>query len=162
MTPQDIYSLLDQSQIKYEVIHHPAVLTTDEADHYVKGYSFARTKNLFLRTHNRKNYFLYVLLENNRFNEKNFRQLVNTSRLSFASPEELTQILGIEPGMVSPLNLLNDQQHQVQLVISRQVLLDNKLIGVHPNINTQTVILETISMLQLLKSRGVTVQVIDD
>ena len=54
MTPQQIYQLLNDNKIEYQVVHHPAVFTTDEADQYVQNYSFARTKNLFLHTHNRK------------------------------------------------------------------------------------------------------------
>ena len=76
MDPQQIYQLLNLNGIKYQSIHHPAVLTTDEADQYVQDYSFARTKNLFLHTHNRKKYFLYVLPENKRFNEKRDRKSV--------------------------------------------------------------------------------------
>lgn len=161
MDPQQIYQLLNLNGIKYQSIHHPAVLTTDEADQYVQDYSFARTKNLFLHTHNRKKYFLYVLPENKRFNEKSFRQVVKTSRLSFASPDELNQILGMAPGMVSPFNLLNDQSHQVSLIVEQEVLKMNKLIGVHPNTNTQTVILETADLLALLKKVGASIQIIN-
>jgi Ala-tRNA(Pro) deacylase len=162
MTPQEIYQLLNKMQIKYQVVHHPAVLTTAEADRYVKNYSFAKTKNLFLRTNNRKHYFLYVLMEDDRFNEKSFRQSVGTSRLSFASPDELSAKLNVEPGMVSPFNLLNDTTHQIPLIVSQQVLLDNELIGVHPNDNTQTVILKTADLLNLLKTNETQIKVIND
>lgn len=161
MNPQQIYQLLNHNEIEYQLVHHPAVLTTDEADRYVQDYSFARTKNLFLHTHNRKEYFLYVLPENKRFNEKSFRQTVKTSRLSFASPDELNQILGVAPGMVSPFNLLNDRYHQVSLIVDQEVLKMNKLIGVHLNTNTQTVILKTADLLALLKKVGTSIQIIN-
>ncbi|MBD7895241.1 prolyl-tRNA synthetase associated domain-containing protein [Limosilactobacillus sp. Sa3CUN2] len=162
MNPQQIYQLLDKAKINYEVIHHPVVFTSAEADRYVEKYSFARTKNLFLRTHNRKSYFLYVLLENNQFVEKTFRQAVGTSRLSFVSLIELKQILGIEPGSVSPFNLLNDQDKQVKLIVSRQVLVDNDLIGVHPNDNTQTIILRTTDLLKFLECNKINTRIIND
>ena len=162
MTPQNIYHLLDKLKIEYQVVHHPAVLTTAEADRYVRDYSFAKTKNLFLRTSNRKYYFLYVLMEDDRFNEKSFRQSVGTSRLSFASPDELSAKLNVEPGMVSPFNLLNDTIHQIPLIVSQRVLSDNELIGVHPNDNTQTVILKTNDLMGLLKANGTPLKVIDD
>ena len=162
MTPQNIYHLLDNLKIEYQVVHHPAVLTTAEADRYVKNYSFAKTKNLFLRTSNRKHYFLYVLMEDDRFNEKSFRQTVGTSRLSFASSDELSAKLNVEPGMVSPFNLLNDMTHQIPLIVSQRVLSDNELIGVHPNDNTQTVILKTTDLMELLKANETPLKVIDD
>lgn len=161
MTPREIYQLLNDNKIAYQSVNHPAVFTTAEADQYVQGYSFARTKNLFLHTHNRQNYFLYVLPANSRFNEKAFRQVVGTSRLSFASPDEMKQILGVTPGMVSPFNLLNDQQHRVSLIIAQEVLKGERLIGVHPNTNTQTVILKTTDLLTLLKRAGIDVQIIN-
>lgn len=162
MKAQDIYRLLGQNKINYQIVHHPPVFTSNEADRYVKPYNFARTKNLFLRTNNHQDYYLYVLLEHNRFNEKQFRHAVGSSRLSFASPDELRQVVGIEPGSVSPLNLLNEQQHQVPLVISRSVLTANQYIGIHPNINTETVILKTADLLDLLKKQGIKVQIITD
>lgn len=161
MTPQQIYQLLNDNKIEYQVVHHPAVFTTDEADQYVQNYSFARTKNLFLHTHNRKNYFLYILPEDKRFDEKSFRQAVGSSRLSFASSDEMSQILNVTPGMVSLFNLFNDRQHQVSLIITQEVLKMNELIGVHPNTNTQTVILKTTDLLALLKKIGTTIQIVD-
>lgn len=100
-------------------------------------------------------------LKNKRFNEKSFRQTVKTSRLSFASPDELNQILGVAPGMVSPFNLLNDRYHQVSLIVDQEVLKMNKLIGVHPNTNTQTVILKTADLLALLKKVSTSIQIIN-
>lgn len=73
----------------------------------------------------------------------------------------MSQILNVTPGMVSPFNLFNDRQHQVSLIITQEVLKMNELIGVHPNTNTQTVILKTTDLLALLKKIGTTIQIVD-
>ena len=48
MNSEEILSMLDQQQIDYQVVNHPAVYTAEEADKYTADYHFARAKNLFL------------------------------------------------------------------------------------------------------------------
>jgi Ala-tRNA(Pro) deacylase len=157
MTNQ-ILVLLKERQIPYQLINHPPVYTAVEADRYVNGYDFARAKNLFLRS--RQGFFLIMLPDNLRLNMRQLKTQLGTSRLSFARPDELKKILAIVPGAVSPFNLINDYDHQVTLVIARQ-LLENPLIGCHPNDNTKTVIVPVDSLLKLIKEWGNPVQILD-
>ena len=43
-----VYAKLDELNIPYDVVEHPAVYTTDEADVYIEGREGVRTKSLFL------------------------------------------------------------------------------------------------------------------
>jgi Ala-tRNA(Pro) deacylase len=48
------------------------------------------------------------------------------------------QFLGVRPGAVSPLTLVNDNNQDVQLVMD-QSLLDHTKINVHPLVNDKTI-----------------------
>lgn len=58
-------------------------------------------------------YYLYVLEENKRADLKFLARFLQVSHLSFASEEELQNILGLEKGSVTPLGILHDKQNLV-------------------------------------------------
>ena len=52
-------------------------------------------------------------------------------------------ILGLVPGAVSPLGLLNDHEFRAKFWLDRSFLDPPGLIGIHPNDNTAIVWLKT-------------------
>ncbi|WP_308558108.1 prolyl-tRNA synthetase associated domain-containing protein [uncultured Lactobacillus sp.] len=160
MNKQEILQKLDEEKIDYQVVNHPAVFTSEEADKYVKGYEFGRVKNLFLRTANKKHYYLVLIDENDRLDFKHFRDIAQTSRVSMASSDELEEKLGVTPGSVSPFGLLNNEEKDVELDVQKKILKD-EYIGVHPNDNTATVILKTEDLIDFLKNNGFEIRVLD-
>ena len=119
-------------------------------------YPDAEAKNLFVRD-GKKNYYLLVVKGNKRVNLKKFRRENGIGALSFASEQELTAVLGLTPGSVTPLCILNDTEHNVQCFIDKEFTEDAGLIGVHPNDNTATVWLKTRDLIDLIKENGNTV-----
>lgn len=150
-TPQ-IIKILKQRHIPYKLVHHPAVYTATQADQYVQGEQFIRTKNLFL-TSSHHQFFLVLLREDKRLDSHYFRQISHTSRISFASTNKLKELLDLIPGAVSPFGLLNNERHNVTLYIDKDVASAPN-IGCHPNDNTATIILPTQDLLQLLLAYG--------
>ena len=68
---------------------------------------------------------------------KKFGNLINTKNLTFGKETELKTILGLTPGSVSPLGLLNDQNGIVKLYIDKEIWYSN-IVNFHPNINTES------------------------
>lgn len=151
---------LQEQDIPFRTIRHPAVFTTEQADRYVQGERFIRTKNLFLTTSKHNHYHLVLIEEHKRLDIKRFRQQAGTPRLTFASPAELQTKLGLTPGSVSPFGLLNNRDHDVQLFVDRDVATATT-IGCHPNDNTMTTILATSDLLRFLRQAGYPAQIID-
>ena len=89
---------------------------------------------------------------------KAFRKAYGTKSLTFASPEELSAILGLIPGAVTPLGVLNDEERKVKLFLDREFLDAPGLIGVHPNDNTATVWMKTEDLIALVKEHGTEVE----
>lgn len=160
MNKREIYQYLERQHIQYEVTEHKAVYNMAEMSEVQLPYPDADAKNLFIRDDKRQNYYLITLKGNKRFDIKSFRKNQNTRPLSFATEEELKKYLGLIPGAVTPLGILNDIENKVQVYIDKEFLENSGLIGVHPNDNTATVWLKTEELINIIKKHGNTVNVI--
>ena len=98
---------------------------------------------------------------NKRINLKEFKKKYNTRNLTFASPEDLKNILNLTPGSVSPLGLLNDKEHKVIFYIDKELLNDNGIIGVHPNDNTATIWLKSNDLIDIIKEHKNLVNIVE-
>ena len=135
----DIFKILDELKIKYDVLEHQAVYTVEEAKQLEDMIEGLGCKNLFL-TDKKGNYFLFVLEENKKANLKELAKLLNVSKLTFGSEEALQEILGLEPGSVTPLSIINDKENKVLLIIDNDIVEEKILV--HPNTNTKTMSIE--------------------
>lgn len=132
----DIYEILEKLKISYEEVEHEPVFTVEQAAHIKQKLPGTGCKNLFL-TDKKGAYILAVLEESKRAKIKEIERTAGTSHLTFASPEELEEILSLEPGGVTPLGIIHDTACRVLLLIDRD-LQDKKLLF-HPDVNTRTV-----------------------
>ena len=131
----NLYEVLNKLDIKYEEVSHEKVMTVEEAKHIEEMIEGIGSKNLFL-TNKKGKYVLVLIHEDNQANIKSISKLVGIKHLSFAKPEELMEVLGLESGSVTPMGIINDQENKVLIVIGEE-LVDKKLL-VHPNVNTKT------------------------
>ena len=90
---------------------------------------------------------------------RKFRKNQQTRALSFASDEDLSKILGLIPGAVTPLGILNDDECKVKVFIDEE--LAGGLIGIHPNDNTATVWLQTMDLVKIIREHGNDVRIIN-
>ena len=136
MNKQQIYDFLKEQGIKFEAVEHKAVFNMAEMAEVTLPYPEADAKNLFVRDDKKRNYYLITVRGTKRVDLNEFRQKYGTRRLSFASDADLLAYLGLTPGSVTPLGLLNDAECKVQFCIDEEFLQPDALIGVHPNDNT--------------------------
>lgn len=61
--------------------------------------------------------------------------------------------LGLTPGSVSPLGLINDAKHAVTFVLDEDFLKIDQL-NVHPNVNTASVVIAVPDFLRLISELG--------
>lgn len=124
-------------------------------------YQNCDAKNLFVRDAKKQNYYLIVVKGDKKVNLKEFKQKYKTRSLSFANEKELLDILGLVPGSVSPLGILNDNERKVTVYIDYTLTLDEGIVGVHPNDNTATVWLKTIDLISIIKEHGNIVNIVE-
>ena len=153
MNKTDIYELLKGRNIWHEITEHKAVYNMAEVAEIEMPYPEADAKNLFVRDDKKRNYYLITVQGEKRVDLKQFALRHGTRKLSFASADDLMAILGLIPGAVTPLGLLNDDDKKVTFYLDSD-FLNGDLIGVHPNDNTATVWLKTTDLIALIKSHG--------
>ncbi len=157
----DIYALLDRHGIAYRRFDHPAVFTVEQS-HALRTADMPGkdTKNLFLRDEKGTRHFLVTVGHEKRVDIKALRKILNASKLSFGSPERLRAHLGVEPGSVTLLGLVNDPGHAVEFYIDR-ALWDAEGICCHPLVNTATLCIPHEGIVAFLQATGHEAHVIE-
>ncbi len=159
MKKAEIYQYLTGKGISYEVTEHGAVYNMEELAAVDLPYPECDAKNLFVRDDKKRNYYLITVKGEKRVNLKEFRKAHGLRNLSFASADDLMTIMGLIPGAVTPLGLLNDEEKKVVFYLDQE--LEDSLIGVHPNDNTATVWMQSKDLIMLLKEHGTEVNVVE-
>lgn len=152
MNKAETYQFLTEHGICYEVTEHKAVFNMEELDSVELPYPELDAKNLFVRDDKKKNYYLITVKGDKRVNLKEFRKAHGLRNLSFASPEDLMSIMGLTPGSVTPLGLLNDKEHKVRFYLDAD--FTDRLMGIHPNENTATVWIKSADLVRIIKEHG--------
>ena len=158
MNKEAVYALLRAQGIPFEVTEHGAVYTMAELKDVPLPYPEADAKNIFVRDDKKRQYYLLTGQGDKRVDLKAFRRAHGTRPLTCASAEELLSHLGLTPGAVSPMGLLNDASGTVAWYVD-EALLAGRRIGLHPNDNTATVWMPTQAMIDLARAHGNPVEV---
>ncbi len=150
---------LQNAGIDFEITEHQAVYNMEELDAVDLPYPDWDAKNLFVCDEKKRDYYLITVKGDKRVNLNEFRKAHGLKRLRFASEESLRELLGLIPGAVTPLGLLNDKQHCVRFFLDGE--FSGHKIGVHPNDNTATVWLQADDLVRLLEANGTDVEVVE-
>lgn len=152
LDPQQLFARLDQLGIAHRTVEHPPVFTVEEAKALRGNLPGHHIKNLFLRN-KKEEMWLVVALEDRAIDLKRLGEVLGAGRFSFGSADRLKRTLGVEPGSVTPLALINDQAHAVRLVLDRGVS-DGGPVNAHPLVNTMTTALSPADLLRFFAATG--------
>lgn len=131
----DPETFLEKHGIAFVRHEHPPLFTCEDAASLPMQVPGIPCKNLFLKGKKSKRLFLVILPASQRTDLKQFAQTAQEPAVSFASAETLKEVLGLEPGSVSPFGLLNDTKHVVTVYVDRAIH-EAPLVNFHPNRNT--------------------------
>jgi Ala-tRNA(Pro) deacylase len=155
----NIYQFLVDNDIEYERYDHPPVFTCEEADRLVPRLEATKTKNLFLRDRKGRRHFLVVVGFEKVVNLKAMASLLGVNRLAIASPERLSRLLGVMPGAVSILAVVNDKTKGVEVVVDEELWMAHS-IQCHPLVNTSTLVISRDSISRVLSTTGHQIQIL--
>ncbi len=127
---------------------HPPLRTVADAHAYWDGLDGAQVKNLFLKDAGGQ-LWLVVVPGDPRMDTKTMAGLIGAKRLSFASAELLREVLGVEPGAVTPLALMNDIARRVRAVLHAG-LMEAGSVLVHPLVNTASLQIAPAELLRFI------------
>ena len=142
-----VYDLLEELHIPYERVDHEEAASIEDCHNVDKLLGIQICKNLFLCNSQKTAFYLLLMPGEKKFLTKDLSKQIGSARLSFAGAEYMERFLNITPGSVSIMGLMNDREHQVKLLIDRDVLKDEYL-GCHPCINTSSLKLKVADILE--------------
>ncbi|TVQ10681.1 MAG: prolyl-tRNA synthetase associated domain-containing protein [Bacteroidetes bacterium] len=148
-----LYALLEELSISYEYYEHPPAPTIEEAVKYWKDVDATHCKNLFFRNHKGNRHYLVILDHRQELNIRDLEQRLKQGKLTFASPKRMMKYLGITPGSVSPLALINDTEKHVHVFLDES-LKESRTISFHPCINTASLVVTYKDFLRFLHHQG--------
>jgi Ala-tRNA(Pro) deacylase len=156
----DIYEFLLQNRIHYERYDHEAVFTCEQADRLDIKTTAAKTKNLFLRDRKGRRHFLVTVGDEKSVDIKGLEEVLNVKGLSFASSERLLEYLGLMPGSVTILSVLNDTSGRVEVIVDKDLWQYNT-IQCHPLVNTSTLVISRHDIERFLSLTGHAPKIMD-
>ncbi len=156
MNKQEVYAYLTAHGIAYEVMEHSAVHNMAEVEALSLPHPEWDAKNLFVRDDKRQVYCLITVRGDARVNLTAFRHARGLRPLTFASAEEMKELLSLTPGAVTPLGLMNDAAHRVRFFLD-DTFRGGK-IALHPNDNTATLWMDADDLMKLLQSLGISAE----
>ena len=131
------YGLLESLDIPFDRIDHEPAMTMEICEEIDAVLQAVICKNLFLCNRQQTAFYLLMLPGSKVFKTKDLSAQINSSRLSFATPEHMERLLDCTPGSASVLGLMNDREREVTLLIDEDVLKE-EYVGMHPCINTSS------------------------
>ena len=125
------FALLDELNIPYQRVEHDPADTMEDCAAISDVLGTRICKNLFLCNRQKTDFYLLAMPEDKPFHTKDLSHQIGSSRLSFASPEAMVELLGCTPGSASVLGLMNDTEHRVRLLMDKETY-EAVWFGCHP------------------------------
>jgi Ala-tRNA(Pro) deacylase len=122
--------------IEQTTIDHPAVFRVEEGTELKASLPGAHSKNLFLKD-KKGRLWLISARQDTVVDLKRTPNAIGSDRLSFGNETLLYETLGVRPGSVTALGLVNDLDRRVTFVLDR-ALWDAEAVNFHPLTNTAT------------------------
>lgn len=142
------FALLDALGIRYRRIEHERAETMELCAAISDALNVRICKNLFLCNRQQTAFYLLTMPEDKPFHTKDLSHQIGSSRLSFAPPEKMEELLGCSPGSASVLGLRNDAEHRVRLLMDREVA-EAAFFACHPCDNTHSLAIRTADLLEV-------------
>ena len=143
------YDLLDALGIQYRRLDHEPTATIESCEEVELILGTRICKNLFLCNRQKTQFYLLMLEGDKVFKTKDLSKQLGVSRLSFATAEDMVEMLGVHPGSVTVLGLMNDPENKVQLVMDKPIY-EAEHVSCHPCISTSTLVMSRADLLEKL------------
>ncbi len=155
----DLFAHLDAHGIAHTTLDHPAVFRVEEGLEIKAALPGGHTKNLFLKD-NRDQLWLISALGETVIDLKKLPAVIGSGRLSFGSVDLMRRTLGVAPGSVTALGLINDTDRQIRFVLDAALSRADP-VNFHPLTNMATTALSQAGFRAFLASLGVTPTIVD-
>lgn len=152
---QQVAKKLQELGIAYNVVDHPPVFTTEQADSYIKDLEGVRTKSMFLTNKKKTQYYLLIMDDHKPLDMDDFKVQVGADRIRIASLDSLAEKMTLPAGTVSPFGLLNNEEKDILVYFDKDIVSED-IMTFHPNTNEKTIFIKSKDLFRFLESIGFT------
>jgi Ala-tRNA(Pro) deacylase len=138
--------------VKTRTLDHAPVFTVEQAKLVHDDMPGGHCKNLFCKDE-KGMLWLIVALEDAVINLKAAPAKIGSKRLTFGKPDLLMEVLGVEPGSVTPFGLINDTATRVKVILDDAMMRQTPL-NYHPLKNDATTAITPDDLLTFIRSCG--------
>ncbi len=134
----DSYFFLENNGVEYIRAEHDEAATIELCEGVEKIIDGKICKNLLLCNRQQTDFYMLLIPGDMPFKTKYLSKQIGSARLSFASGEQMAELLNVTPGSLTVLSLMYDKEKKVQLLIEKNVFEEINF-ACHPCVNTATV-----------------------
>ena len=131
---------------------HEPVFTVEQAKFAHVDILGGHCKNLFCKDE-KGTLWLIVALEDARIDLKLAKDKIGSKRLTFGKPELLLEILGVEPGSVTPFGLINDTDIKTNVILD-EAMMKLPQLNFHPLKNDATTTISSEDLQKFIRTTG--------
>ena len=148
----DLFTCLNSLGIETGTKRHEAMFTVEDAKRLRGDMPGGHCKSLFMKD-KKGALWLVVMLEDKPLDMKTLQAKLGTARLSFGKPELMIEVLGVEPGSVTPFSVINSSAGDVQVGLA-SAMLEQTTLNYHPLTNQATTSISADDLLAFLGHCG--------
>jgi Ala-tRNA(Pro) deacylase len=153
LTPQQLLDHLAALGIAADTVEHEPVFTVAESRPVKARIPGAHSKNLFVKD-KKGRFFLITARDETPIDLKRVHEAIGASgRVSFGSAEQLRELLGVEPGSVTPFAVVNDRAGRVTVILDAD-LMEHERVNFHPLLNSMTTGVSREDLVRFLRATG--------
>ena len=150
--PEDLFARLAELGINTTTHEHPPLFTVEQSRALRGEIPGGHSKNLFFKD-KKGAVALVVMLEDTQVDLKTIGPRIGIGKVSFGKPELLMELLGVEPGGVTPFGLINDTGQKVLVVLDERMMAQ-ELLNYHPLTNAATTTIRAEDLLRFISACG--------
>ncbi len=154
-----LFAFLDDLGIPHTTLNHRPVFTVEEGADIKAQIVGGHSKNLFLKD-KKGVFFLISALGDTQIRLNQLHKTLGCARLSFGKAEIMEDMLGVTPGSVTALALINDQPPQLRFILDA-ALMAHDIVNFHPLINDATTSMASADLVKFAKATGHEPQIVD-
>jgi Ala-tRNA(Pro) deacylase len=148
----DLFQRFESLGITTKTKAHAPVFTVEEAQLVHDDIPGGHCKNLFCKDE-KGVLWLIVCLEDARVDLKAAPAKIGSKRLTFGKPDLLMEVLGVEPGSVTPFGLINDFSVRTNVILDA-TMMSQETLNYHPLKNNETTSIRSSDLITFIKSCG--------
>jgi len=150
----ELMTFFKDLEIPVTTVDHDPVFTVAESGDLHDRIPGGHTKNLFVKD-KKGRLFLITTLHDAEIDLKKVHQIISAQgRVSFGNADLLMDVLGVEPGSVTPFSLINDRDAQRVTAVFDAAMMQQDILNYHPLKNDATTAISAQDLIKFAKACG--------